>query len=327
MPKRFGIIGAGIAGLTAARRLRECGHSVVVLDKGRRPGGRASTRSMDGLSFDHGPPWFSITDPTFQTFLEASGASSCLDVWQGRFARFESGLLIPELPESPRFVGVPGMGTIGQRLAEGIDVRMSVHVDRIEQSADSWTIIARDGSSFGTFDAVIVTAPPAQAAALLREHSSLAATLESIPMAVCFAWMTTPEDGTVLPFDGIRCDHPVLRWASNEQSKPGRPESPALVLQANHAWSEAHRDRDPSEVARFLRAAAEETFAILLGPPRVESLHRWLFAQPVDPLGTPCLIDPEAHLAACGDWALLGSIEGAFQSGFACAQALIESFP
>jgi predicted NAD/FAD-dependent oxidoreductase len=139
--------------------------------------------------------------------------------------------------------------------------------------------------------------------------------------------MIAPEGGTVLPFDGIRCDHPVLRWASNEQSKPGRPASPALVVQANHAWSEAHRDRDPSEIVGHLRSAVEEAFAIRLGPPRVEALHRWLFAQPIEPLGRPCLIDPDAHLAACGDWARGGSIEGAFQSGFACARALIEAFP
>lgn len=325
MPRRFGIIGAGIAGLTAARRLRNQGHSVLVLDKGRRPGGRSSTRSMGGLSFDHGPPFFTITDPMVRAFGKTSGVFSRLEAWQGRFARLEAGRLVPEPPDPPRLVGVPGMGTIGQRLAQEIDVRVSVHVDRLERSAGCWTTIDRDGSSYGPFDAVIVTAPPAQAAALLREHSELAATLEPIPMAVCFSWMIAPEDGTVLPFDGIRCDHPVLRWASNEQSKPGRPESPALVVQANHSWSEAHRDRDPSEVARHLRDAAEESFAIRLGPPRLESIHRWLFAQPVEPLGIPCLIDPEAHLAACGDWALQGSIEGAIQSGFACAQTLMEA--
>jgi predicted NAD/FAD-dependent oxidoreductase len=187
MSRRFGIIGAGIAGLTAARRLRDHGHSVLVLDKGRRPGGRASTRSLEGFSFDHGPPWCSITDPTFRAFLDASGVSSCLDAWQGRFARLESGRLIPEDPEFPRYVGVPGMGTIGRALAEGIDVRVSVHVDRLERSAGTWTIRDRNGGSFGPFDAVIVTAPPAQAAALLRGHSSMAATLDPIPMAVCFA--------------------------------------------------------------------------------------------------------------------------------------------
>jgi predicted NAD/FAD-dependent oxidoreductase len=325
MSRRFGIIGAGIAGLTAARRLHDRGHSVLVVDKGRRPGGRSSTRSMEGLSFDHGPPFFTITDPNFHAFLKNSGIFSCLDVWQGRFARLETGQLVPEHPEPPRLVGVPGMGTIGQTLAHEIDMRVSVHVDRIERSAKGWTISDRDGTSYGPFDAVIVTAPPAQSAALLREHSELAATLEPIPVAVCFSWMIAPENGTVLPFDGIRCDHPVLRWASNEQSKPGRPDSSALVVQANHSWSEAHRDSDPSEVARLLRLAVEEAFAIRLGPSRLESLHRWRFAQPVEPLGTPCLIDPDARLAACGDWALSGSIEGAFQSGFACTQALMEA--
>ncbi|MEW4568636.1 FAD-dependent oxidoreductase [Tautonia sp. JC769] len=326
MARRFGIIGAGIAGLTAARLLRDRGHAVLVLDKGRRPGGRASTRAIEGVSFDHGPPWFAITDPAFRSFLDASVASPCLAAWHGRFARLESGRLIPETPEIPRFVGVPGMGAIGRALAEGVDVRVSVHADRLERSADAWTVLDRDGASFGPFDAVIVTAPPAQAASLLRGHSSMAATLEPVPMAVCFSWMIAPEGGTVLPFDGIRCDHPVLRWASNEQSKLGRAASPALVVQADHAWSGAHRDRKPSEIVGHLRSAVEEAFALRLGPARVESLHRWLFAQSIEPLGRPCLIDADARLAACGDWAWGGSIEGAFQSGSACARALIEAF-
>jgi ribulose 1,5-bisphosphate synthetase/thiazole synthase len=38
------VVGAGIAGLTAARALASAGSEVLVLDKGRGPGGRASTR-------------------------------------------------------------------------------------------------------------------------------------------------------------------------------------------------------------------------------------------------------------------------------------------
>ncbi|MFW5789075.1 MAG: FAD-dependent oxidoreductase [Spirochaetota bacterium] len=55
------VVGAGIAGLTAARRLVDASLDVTVLDKGRGVGGRmatrrfgGATRRFGGATFDHG---------------------------------------------------------------------------------------------------------------------------------------------------------------------------------------------------------------------------------------------------------------------------------
>ncbi|MFW5743027.1 MAG: NAD(P)-binding protein [Spirochaetota bacterium] len=62
------MVGAGIAGLTAARRLVDASRDVTVLDKGRGVGGRmatrrfggatrrfgGATRRFGGATFDHG---------------------------------------------------------------------------------------------------------------------------------------------------------------------------------------------------------------------------------------------------------------------------------
>jgi len=45
------VIGAGMAGLTAARLIAAAGHVVSVLDKGRRAGGRMATRQLTGGAF------------------------------------------------------------------------------------------------------------------------------------------------------------------------------------------------------------------------------------------------------------------------------------
>ena len=42
------VIGAGISGLMCATELERNGYSVQVLDKGRGPGGRMSTRRFQG---------------------------------------------------------------------------------------------------------------------------------------------------------------------------------------------------------------------------------------------------------------------------------------
>ena len=49
------VVGCGITGLTIARGLQQRGQRVVVIDKGRRPGGRFSSRLFHGALVDTGP--------------------------------------------------------------------------------------------------------------------------------------------------------------------------------------------------------------------------------------------------------------------------------
>ena len=56
------VIGSGFGGLAAAIRLQQQGHSVTILEKRDKPGGRAYVYEVDGYTFDGGPtiitaPW------------------------------------------------------------------------------------------------------------------------------------------------------------------------------------------------------------------------------------------------------------------------------
>ena len=57
---RVVVVGAGLAGLSAASRLVADGHDVTVIERGADPGGRNGTRASDGFTFDTGPTVFTM---------------------------------------------------------------------------------------------------------------------------------------------------------------------------------------------------------------------------------------------------------------------------
>jgi phytoene desaturase len=68
------VIGAGIAGITAATHLARAGHEVTVLDKNRRPGGRCGRLERGGHRFDTGPTLM-VMPRLYQSEFRALGAS------------------------------------------------------------------------------------------------------------------------------------------------------------------------------------------------------------------------------------------------------------
>ena len=56
------IVGAGLAGLSAAMRLAGAGRKVTVIEKESIPGGRAGRISDSGYEFDNGPTVLTMPD-------------------------------------------------------------------------------------------------------------------------------------------------------------------------------------------------------------------------------------------------------------------------
>jgi len=68
---RVGIVGAGLAGLSAAARLAATGHDVTVFEQGLRPGGKAGTESAAGYRFDTGPSLLTMPEVFDELFAFA----------------------------------------------------------------------------------------------------------------------------------------------------------------------------------------------------------------------------------------------------------------
>ena len=69
------VVGTGIAGLTAAYRLQEAGHSVAVLEENNYPGGRMFTTQWKGFQIDPAAKFVTGADEYILKLAEEIGIS------------------------------------------------------------------------------------------------------------------------------------------------------------------------------------------------------------------------------------------------------------
>jgi squalene-associated FAD-dependent desaturase len=77
-PKRIAVVGAGLAGLSAALELRERGHEVEVYERSRLLGGRATSFEVGGREIDNGQHVFLHCCGHFIGFVERVGMGHAL---------------------------------------------------------------------------------------------------------------------------------------------------------------------------------------------------------------------------------------------------------
>lgn len=301
------ILGAGLAGLTAAHFLTQRGVAVAVLDKGRGVGGRLASRSFAGGRFDHGAQYFSVKTPDFEEFLRPFKAEGLVREWNVR----------PD--QHPRYAVRGGMSGLAKALAATLDVRTGEKVVRLQPDASGGcTLLTEAGNAFSA-STLLLTLPVPQALALL-EASEIALTepdraaLTAIEYDPCWAVMATLTAPPHLPEPGgRRFDTGPVAWLADNARK-GVSGKPAVTLHASAAFSRAHLDDDPESVQRLLLDAVRA----YVPPETVETVqtHRWRYSLAARRHPEPFLKLSLPFPAWIGGDAFgVGNVEGAFLSG------------
>ena len=334
---RVAVVGAGIAGIACARVLAAGGHEVVVLDRGRVPGGRMASRTLDDRVVDLGASYLVARDPAFTAVVADWQQRGLARPWTTQFAVWDGGLQPPK-PGPTRWAAPRGLRSLVADLATGLDVRQGVDV----------TSAGQGRADDQAYDEVVLAMPDPQALRLLddscpQERALLEGRAWHPVLALAARAPRRSWDWDGLFVHGSK----VLEWVADDGSRRGDG-APVLVAHSTPSFAAQHL-QDPAGAAPELVAA----LAPLLGRAEVrpdtsphvrpdtspqvrpaapapaaapapvqltvQRVQRWSFAKPADAREQPF---HRGRVSLCGDGWGASKVEAAWLSGTALGQDL-----
>ena len=315
------IIGAGLAGLSAANDLQQAGHQVLVVDKGRGLGGRLAGRRIGDATFDHGAQFMTAREPRFKAAMADWVATGVAEEWYSSYPGQPNG--------HPRYRGVPTMTAVAKHLAIGLDIMRATRVVTVSRQQTGWLAELDNGNRVSA-DKLLITSPVPQTLELLKGINIPAdkyARLEHIEYESCIAVMAILDGPTAIEAPGaIALEEGPIAWISDNLQK-GVSTVPAVTIHGSGEFSAEHIDHDRTQIGQQLIDAAAQ----YLGSAQVTEyqVHGWRYSKPsiVDP--DPCLLLSHGTdlppLAVAGDAFAGPRFEGAVQSGWAAAKMLMDA--
>jgi predicted NAD/FAD-dependent oxidoreductase len=295
------VVGAGVAGLSCARALREQSADVRVLEKSRGVGGRCATRRIEGQPVDHGLAFYHGDDPGFLSALHAVESESRL-LWPRRIV----GEGTPCQPrafraDQQRMAFANGVSAFPKHLARGVSLELHTRVTRIDLDGDLLAVAAESGQSYRA-RTVVLALPAPQSASLLRTFDvpaskDLAAAREllaGISMVRCLTLMAGYPVGTPFPEWDV-CypqDSDALHMVIQHSTKRPALAQPVFVFQCRPRWSVEHWDDPLAAWTRDLLAGARTRCGDGVVRPIWTDTQRWRYARLTggDTLTSPLLL-------------------------------------
>lgn len=315
------ILGAGLAGLNAARLLHDAGRPVIVVDKGRGVGGRMATRRFGDGRFDHGAQFFTVRDPAFAAQVARWQEAGDAALWSLGFPNGDG----PAADGHPRYRGAAGMTSGPKAVAAGLDVRLDTRVTSVRRDGNQWLLDLEGGEPLrGT--ALLLTPPVPQSLALLDAGgvalpAPLRDQLSSVTYAPCLSLLVLLDGPSGVPAPGgLQLGGEPIFWIGDNQQK-GISTVPALTIHGGPEYSRSRFGLDTALIAAELLRAARPWLGSAV---RGWQLQRWRYSLPLTPRPERFLALPAGPpLLFAGDAFGGPRVEGAALSGLAAGEALL----
>ncbi|MEM8535066.1 MAG: FAD-dependent oxidoreductase [Chloroflexota bacterium] len=344
---KLAIIGAGAAGLAAARKLhqRQPNLSITIYEKSRGLGGRAATRRRDGFVFDRGAQYFKSPSPAVEQLLTKELATDSLHDIGHPVWTFDQHNTITEGDRAqnaePKWVYRDGLNRLGKLLANDLDVQREVRIGRLQQvSTDNHKGIGYElydvaGQFRGLTDMVLLTPPAPQIVDILNASeidSTIKETLQTELVKAtyrrCLSLALAYDHVIERPFYAlVNTDraHPIS-WLGLEHKKgPERcPAGHSLLLpQMAAQFSLDHWETPPESLIPLVAEQVSELLGTDLRTPLWGDVQRWRYALPDSSADFATLNQTNSGLFFAGDYTTgQGRVHLAIENGWRVAEEL-----
>lgn len=321
---RIAVIGAGIAGLSAARELASLGADAVVFEAEKRVGGRALTYNRDGFTADMGIQTYTPRGMRLEDAIRLAG-DEAVPIPGDIFLHVE-GRAVPGSPQrnqEMRFTFQSGNHRLAEILAQGVDIRLGVPIEKIRKTKGAFRVGEEE------VDAVILTPPMPETQRLLstagdKRNLAGAAYRPCISIALAYRAVLKPR-----PYYALLAEdrmEPVL-WVGIENLKcAGRaPDGwTLLVAQTGPSYSRSHMATADDALVRTVSRTVRRIFAGELDKPEWSHVVRWERSQPERVVLFDNANQQGGRLIVAGDGTLAGRAENAYETGLRAAHLAVE---
>ncbi|HEU5088847.1 MAG TPA: FAD-dependent oxidoreductase [Roseiflexaceae bacterium] len=343
--KQLAIVGAGVAGLTAARTLkaRHPGLAITIYEKSRALGGRAATRRRDGFVFDHGAQYMKTPTAELEHLLRDELPSDDLfDIGQPVWVFDGAGTIAegdPAQNADPKWCYTAGLNTLGKLLGADLDVQREARIGKLAYEHNAWRLLDVEGRHVGNADIVVLAVPAPQSAEIVQasaipdaERAMLMQALSAARYRRCLAFTLAYRRIIARPFYAlVNSDraHPIS-WLALEHAK-GPQRGPAgsslLIAQMAPQWSLEQWDTPLEELHAQITGLVGDLLSEDLDEPLWIDRQGWRYALPdgkaersqLDGLLPGLFFAGDAlegqgrvHLAIESGWRVAGAIEQTF---------------
>ena len=317
------IVGAGIAGLMAAERLRMYDFEVTILEKSRGFGGRMAVKNIGDAIFDAGAQFMTTRELSFRQKVEAWLEKGLVQQWYMGPLR------------NMRYVGVEGMTSVPKEMGRSLDARLSEKVVRMERGKERWKVTTlpygSEKEQAHEADWLILTPPVPQSLALLDQSGieldyDEEVELKRIQYLRCLTVMAVLNGPAGIANPGaMDLNHDILRWIGDNTVKGVSPVPGSVTIHSSPKFAKAYWDKPEEERISVMCAAAKP---FLKGEVTEAISHRWGMSDPVrvykekQPFRKPFFLDEDLQLGMAGDGFNGPRIEAAAVSGRELASAI-----